>query len=324
MIHKRKHHKCIPLKLRVVTYVVDGKKIRIKGEYIPIKTELLHTDVIQDIVEIALYTNWVSNECVVSLLLYADFESGKTEIQKKYYNNRGVTNRRRFSATGIKDSLLKGRILINSENKAGHILIPDMSNIFTYKPSTSKKNMLFIDAFTEEGLDPEDDYFNKPEEGAKISGVRGGIIAGINPAGFLSSTKKKIKQEFIEGGGMSRFIPVSWEDSRYNKEISDSITAGMYRKGRGFVKNIQFTFPDDPIDIVLPKSIAKKIQILAERITEDLNEDFQNHGIPAQMKGRRLQKRLVSLVKAVALREGRRYVLSRDFARIQYLSRWNI
>lgn len=309
-------------KLRVVTYFVDEKKIRIKGEYIPTKTELLYITPPQDLVEIALWTNWVAGEYVVSILLYADFESGKTELQKKYYQNIGVTSRRRFSATGIKESLIQGKIQINSENKAGHILIPDMSNVFTYKPSTAKMNMLFIDAFTEEGLDPEDDYFNKPEEGEKIAGVKGGIIAGINPAGFLSSTKKKIRQEFIEGGGMSRFIPVSWEDTNFNKEIADSITAGMYRKNEGFVRNIQFAFPEDPVEVILPKTIAKKIQLLAERITEDLNEDFQKHGIPAQMKGRRLQKRLVSLVKAAALREGRRCVFSRDFARIQYLSRW--
>jgi hypothetical protein len=241
-------------KLRVVTYFVDEKKIRISGEYIPTKTELLYIDPIQDLVEIVLWTNWVANEYVVSLLLYADFESGKTELQKKYYGNKGVTSRRRFSATGIKESLIQGKIRINSENKAGHIQIPDMSNVFTYKPSTSKMNMLFIDAFTEEGLDPEDDYFNKPEEGAKIAGVKGGIIAGINPTGFLSSTKRKIRQEFIEGGGMSRFIPVSWEDTNFNKEISDSITAGMYRKNEGFVKNIQFAFPEDPVDVpCLPK-----------------------------------------------------------------------
>jgi hypothetical protein len=309
-------------KLRIVTYFVDGKKVRVTGEWTLTKTELLHTDSIQDLLELALWTNWVAGECCVSILLYADFESGKTALQKKYYRNTGVSERRRFSATGIKESLLNGRIKINSEKKAGHILIPDMSNVFTYKQSTCKTNMLFIDAFTEEGLDPEDDYFNKPEEGEKIAGVRGGIIAGINPAGFLSSTKRKIRQQFIEGGGMSRFIIVSWDDSRYNKEIADSITNGLYRKDKGFVKNIQFDFPDEPVDITLPRKSATKIQQLSEILTEDLNEDFQKHGIPAQMKGRRLQKRLNSLVKACALREGRRYVLSRDVARIEYLSRW--
>jgi hypothetical protein len=309
-------------KLRVVTYFVDGKRTKVTGEWVLTETELRHIDSVQDMLELALWTNWVAEECSVSLLLYADFESGKTALQKKYYHNRGVSERRRFSATGIKESLLQGRIKINSEKKSGHILIPDMSNVFTYKQSTCKKNMLFIDAFTEEGLDPEDDYFNKPEEGAKIAGVRGGIIAGINPAGFLTGIKRKIKQDFIEGGGMSRFIIVSWDDSSYNKEIADSITEGLYRRGKGFVKNIQFDFPYEPVDIILPKKSAKRIQQLAEILTEDLNEDFQKHGIPAQMKGRRLQKRLNSLVKACALREARRYVLSRDVARIEYLSRW--
>ena len=121
---------------------------------------------------------------------------------------------------------------------------------------------------------------------------------------------------------MSRFVIVSWDDSKYTKEIADSITAGLYRKGKSFIENIQFDFPDDPIDILLPRKLAKSIQLLAERLAEDLNEDFRKHGVPAQMKGRRLQKRLISLVKACALREGRRYVLSRDVARIQYLSRW--
>ncbi len=310
------------LRLRVLTYCVDGTKVRFKGEWKLIRTELLHLYPIQDLVELALWTNWVSREYNVSLLLYADFESGKTELQKKYHHNKGVTKRRRFSSTGITDSLLKGKIKINSEKKAGHISIPEMSNLDTYKPSTNKRNMLFIDAFTEEGLDPEDDYFNKPEEGEKLAGVSGGVIGGINQAGFLTSQKRKIKQQFVEGGGMSRFIPVSWNDSKYNKEIADSITAGLYRKGKGHVQNIQFDFPDDPVDILLPQKLAKQIQLLAERISEDLNEDFKKHGIPAQMKGRRLQKRLISLVKACALREGKTYVLSRHVARIYYLSRW--
>jgi hypothetical protein len=245
----------------VVTYFVDGKKIRVKDEWTLTETELLHINPIQDLVELALHTNWVASEYPVSLLLYADFESGKTELQKKYFSNKGVTKRRRFSATGIKDSLLQGKIKINSEKKAGHILIPDMSNIFTYKQSTCKKNMLFIDAFTEEGLDPEDDYFNKPEEGEKIAGVRGGIIAGVNPAGFLTSRKQKIRQEFVEGGGMSRFVLVSWDDSRYNKEIADSITAGLYRKGKGYVQNIQFDFPDDPVEVLLPRKLAREARI---------------------------------------------------------------
>jgi hypothetical protein len=104
--------------------------------------------------------------------------------------------------------------------------------------------------------------------------------------------------EFIEGGGLSRFVIVSWEDSKYNKEIADSITSGLYRKDEGYVRNIQFDFPEDPVKVILPRTLAEKIQLLSETITEDLNEDFQRHGIPAQMKGRRLQKRLVSLAKA--------------------------
>jgi len=305
-----------------VTYNVDGRKVTIKGEWVLAKTELLHIEPIQDLIELALWTNWVAEEYSVSLLLYADFESGKTELQKKFYQNKGVSQRRRFSATGIKQSLLEGKIRINSEKKAGHILISDMSNVFTYKQSTNKKNMLFIDAFSEEGLDPEDDYFNRPEEGKKLAGVRGGIIAGINPAGFLTSSKRKIRQQFVEGGGMSRFVLVSWDDSNYNKEIADSITNGLYRKSKGYIQNIQFDFPDEPVKVLLPRKLAHKIQLLAERISEDLNEDFSNHGIPAQMKGRRLQKRLISLAKACALREGSLIVLSRDVARISFLSRW--
>lgn len=324
-IRGKKNPRIYPsLKYRIVTYVVKGKRVEVKqkltGEWQPVSTELLHMEPIQDLIDIALWTNWVAEEHPVSLLLYADYESGKTEQQKKFYHNKGVTNRRRFTSTGIKKSLLEGRIRINSELKAGHTFIPDMSNVFTYKPSVCKKNMLFIDAYTEEGLDPEDDYFNNPDEGKKIAGVRGGIIAGLNPSGFLTSRKRVIRQEFVEGGGMSRFIMVSWDDSDYSREIGSSITAGLYRKQ--FVKNVQIDFPKDPMRVWIPRKLAQKIEILAQTLTEDLNEDFKKYGIPAQMKGRRLQKRLISLVKACALREGRKYVLLRDVARIQYLSRW--
>jgi len=114
MKQKKKQNRDSSIKIRVVTCVVDGKKSTIIGEYILAKTELLYIDPAQDFLEITLWTNWVLNECVVSILLYADFESGKTEIQKKYYNNKGVSNRRRFTSTRIKDSLLQRKIKINS------------------------------------------------------------------------------------------------------------------------------------------------------------------------------------------------------------------
>ena len=54
------------------------------------KTELIGLKAIQDTIEMVLWTLFIADERIVSLILGADPESGKTELMKKYAHNLGI------------------------------------------------------------------------------------------------------------------------------------------------------------------------------------------------------------------------------------------
>ena len=53
------------------------------------ETELIGMKTIQDLIELTLWSAYIKGERIVSLLLVADPESGKTELMKKYRKNKG-------------------------------------------------------------------------------------------------------------------------------------------------------------------------------------------------------------------------------------------
>ena len=65
------------------------------------ETELIGLKAIQDLIELALWSAYINGERIVSLMLVADPESGKTELMKKYRKNKGIHVRRRFTAYGV-------------------------------------------------------------------------------------------------------------------------------------------------------------------------------------------------------------------------------
>lgn len=117
------------------------------------KTELIGLETIQDLIELGLWSAYVKGERIVSLLIVAEPESGKTELMKKYRKNRGVFVRRRFTSYGIIRDLLDGKmvLLFNSPKILGHLLVYDYATIFAFKSNTVDTTIEFLDALTEEG-----------------------------------------------------------------------------------------------------------------------------------------------------------------------------
>jgi hypothetical protein len=101
-------------------------------------------------------------------------------------------------------------------------------------------------------------------------------------------------------------------------KIFDSIGRGEYRADRGFVDYIVLQLPMKRIDVGLPEKYAIEIRDLARELAEDYTRDLR----PYKLKGIRLNKSLISLAKASALRECRGYVNADDVDRIKYLSQW--
>lgn len=284
------------------------------------KTELIGTEPIQDLIDLTIHSAYVKFERVNSLLLVSETEAGKTELIKKFRNNKGVHPRRRFTAYGIIKDLLDGQIemLFNSPKIFGHILIYDYSNIFSYKPNTVDSTIEFLDAFTEDGLAPESSYWIKGNELDSFEGLKGGIIAGINTFSFFTSARK-VKANLYKGGWFSRNLVATYDISEtLLTKIFDSVRRGRYRADRGFVDYIILQLPMKRMDIELPDRYAIKIGDLARELAEDYTRDLR----PYKLKGIRLNKSLISLAKASALRENRGYVNANDVDRIKYLSQW--
>lgn len=284
------------------------------------KTELEGMEPIQDLLELTLNSAYVRGERTVSLLVVAEPESGKTELMKKYRKNNGVHIRRRFTAYGILTDLIQGKIhtLFNKPKILGHILVYDYSSIFAYKPNTVDSTIEFLDALTEEGLSLESSYWIKGDELKKFEGLKGGLIAGINTFGFFTSTGK-VKANLYKGGWFSRNVVVSFGMSaQLISKVFDSIRKGNYRYDRNFVSRIALKLPRKRIEVNLPKGLSEEIEELAREIAEEYSEDLKPH----RLKGFRLHKSLISLVKASALRDGVRKVEEEDVERIRYLSNW--
>jgi hypothetical protein len=284
------------------------------------KTELVGLEPIQDIVELALWSAYVKNEKIVSLLIVARPGSGKTEFLKKYRKNRGVHVRRRFSACGILTDLIQGKLclLFTKPRILGHILVYDYVCVFSYKHDTVDSTIAFLDALTEEGISRESSYWIGGDAVKDFEGLKGGVIAAINTFGFFTA-KGNVKANLYKGGWLSRNIVVSYGLSQsLVSKISDSIRRGEYRRDQNFVDRIVLGFPTRRIDVKMPDELSIKIEELARNVCEEYCEDLKTD----DPIGFRLHKSLISLVKASALRENRTTANGRDFERVEFLSQW--
>jgi hypothetical protein len=285
------------------------------------RTELIGIEPIMDLVELTLWTAYVKYERTVSLLILAKPESGKTELLKKYRKNNGTISRRRFTAFGIIRDLKEGRIavLFDRPKILGHILIYDLRMLWGYKHNTVDSNMDFLDAITEEGLQPESSYAINPDDLKGYEGLKGGIIAGINPHGFFTSSgKRTIKRNLLKGGFFSRNVIASYNiTGNLLQKIFNSIVEGKYRRNKDFVNLIAIDFPSKRIKVRISTKHMTELKDITEDVLAELQEDLAE-----EYKGIRLLKSLVALAKASALREGETKVESEDIERIQFLSNW--
>jgi hypothetical protein len=303
--------------------VCTNKYMTIKkdNKILLVETELVGLIAIQDLIELVLWTTYVKEQNPVSIFIIAEPESGKTALMGKYRENNGVISRKRFTAYGIQQDLInhKIKLVFNKPKLLGHILIYDFSAIYSFKQDTIGNTIDFLDALTEDGISSESSYAIGSDELKEFEGLKGGVIAGINTYGFFTnSDKKKIRANILRGGLFSRFLVVSFDVSeKLIREIFDSIKNEEYRTDKKFVNLISLNFPIKRIDIDMPIEYKDELEQIVDDIRERLEKESQ-----AKIKGLRLLKALIGLVKASALRDGRSQVNKSDIDRIRYLSNW--
>lgn len=239
---------------------------------------------------------------------------------KKYRENRGVHVRRTCTAFGMITDLKRGIMipLFKHLKVLGAIMIYEFGNLLNYKPNTANSNIEFMNAVTEDGLSNESAYWNTGEALGKFENLKGSVIAGLNSFNFFTASRK-VRANLYKGGFLSRTIVVTFSNSALmDSEISNSIAHGEYRYDKKFRKLIHIDFPSRRVEVYLPERYSQEIKELALEIAEEYSEDLKPHRI----KGFRLHKSLISLVKASALRDGRRTVNREDVERIKYLSQY--
>jgi hypothetical protein len=167
-------------------------------------------------------------------------------------------------------------------------------------------------------LSAESSYWIKGDELKEFDGLKGGVIAGINTFGFFTASMR-VKANLYKGGWFSRNIVVSYGMSEtLVSKVFDSIRKGKYRLDKNYVSEIGLRFPKKRTEVELHADLSEQIRDLARNVAEEYSEDLKPH----KLRGFRLHKSLISLVKASALRDGRTRVNQEDVERIQCLSNW--
>jgi hypothetical protein len=285
------------------------------------KTELIGLEPLQHIIELVLGTSFVKSENPASLMILAKSGSGKTELMKKYRNNKGIHARQRFSAYGIQQDLIDGRIplLFEKQKKLlGHIVIYDLNDILTFKTESTGSTIQFICAITEDGLSPQSTYAIRSDKLKPFTGLRGGLIVGLNEQAFFNS-KKHVKSYLFKGGLINRFIPwSSSENATLHQKIIESIKREDYLPNKKFVNYIELKFPKARAAVEFTNNNLKdEIEQIAEDTSQSVSEDL---GIKQDEK--RLLKCLITLAKSSAIREERHKVIEKDIDVIRFLSNW--
>jgi hypothetical protein len=284
-------------------------------------TGLVGIEPIQDLVELALWTAYVKKARIVSLMIVAEPESGKTELLKKYRRNDGVHGMRRFTAFGVLNDLKEGRIsvLFDHPKILGHLVVYDFATLYSFKANTVDSTMAFLDALTEEGLEPESTYAISFSDIEEYRGLKGGIIAAINTQGFFTAKgKRRIRANLMKGGFFSRNIIVSYAISESQvKEIFEGIIEKRYEADGNYCNLIAVGFPNKRESVEISGRLARELLKVVEDIRQDLETDLGQ-----SVRGIRLFKSLLSLAKASALRDGRYEVNSDDVERVRHLSTW--
>jgi hypothetical protein len=285
------------------------------------KTELIGKEPEQHIIELVIGTSYIRNENPVSLMILGSSGSGKTELLKKFRNNKGVHARQRFSAYGILQDLINGNIpLLFEKGKKllGHLVTFDISDLLSFKTESINSTIQLMCALTEDGLTAQSTYAISSEELKPFIGLKGGLIVGLNEQAFFNS-RKRVKNYLFKGGLINRFVPwSSSESSALHQKIIESIKKQDYLPNAKFVNCLQLKTPSSRIEIEFTnKALKDELAEIAEEVSKSVSEDVR-----VNQDEKRLLKSMIVLAKASALREGRRKVIDKDIDAIRFLSNW--
>ena len=254
---------------------------------------MIHTELLEQAIKLAVYSTSVENEKPVSMLLVAKPEHAKSEILKLFSTVKQVFYTSDFNTFVFSD--FAGDYLSGSKKT---IMIPDFLKVVKKKQSTQANALTLLNAITEEGFTGRimgGSYIDKP------------LVANVITAITQREMSDK-RHKWAELGFLSRFVPLSYSYNNGTKQLIRE-----FIKQRDYHRDKTYTFvpPEKPKKIALPSEMAD----LIEKISIDIAKEND-------LTGFRLQKQLQTLCMTNAMLNGRDIVLQADVDTVSVIAQF--
>jgi hypothetical protein len=256
--------------------------------------KLVQLDALERTVEATLYSAYVKDEKPLSLLIVAKPESAKTLVLKRYRENKGIVYLTDCTAYGLTRDILPK--VTSGEIK--HILVADLITPLSKSAKTRQSLVAFLNNLIEEGVAKMTTYATVWDKE-----VRCGLLSAITDDALQDG-----RHEWAKMGFLSRMFIFSYT---YPISAVYKIFDSLIGDKGGIDEKIHLKFPSQPKNVVLPKPIAKKLIPISMKV----GESMKLHGFRFFLNTR-------TMLKSLALLNGRTTVTNREFEEFLELSRY--
>jgi hypothetical protein len=248
------------------------------------KDTLINIDLLKKMIECTILSAYIKNEKPISLLIVAKAESGKTSAMKLYRQNKGLIYMTDCTAYGLTRDVLPK--LISGEVRT--LMIADLLTPLSKSHKTRQSFVAFLNNLIEEGIAKITTYCTVWDKEVKAN-----VIASVTDEALEDG-----RHEWAKMGFLSRFVMFT-----YSYSTSTVIKILEHYSEHGLTYgNETLELPAQDVDVELPKEIADKLNPIAMKI----GEQFKLYGIRTKIN-------LRSLLKALALRNGKNVVSESEF-----------
>ncbi len=214
---------------------------------------IIELDALEKTVRATLYSAYLKDEKPLSLLIVAKPESGKTAVLKKYKENKGIVYYTDCTAFGLTRDVLPK--VVSGEVK--HIIIADLITPLSKSAKTRQSLIAFLNNLIEEGVAKITTYANVWDKE-----VNCGLLTAITEDALEDGRHDWAKMGFLSRMFLFSYsYPISAVCRIYDSLLEDKSAVG---------DKIDLEFPTQPVDVILPKDIAKDLVPISIKIGDSM------------------------------------------------------
>lgn len=249
-------------------------------------------DALETTVKATLFSAYVKDEKPLSLLIVAKPESAKTEVLKKYRENKGIVYLTDCTAYGLTRDILPKAI----SGEVKHIVIADLITPLSKSTKTRQSLIAFLNNLIEEGVAKMTTYASVWEREVKC-----GLVTAITDEAL-----KDGRHDWAKMGFLSRMFLFSYS---YPISLVYRIFESLMGDKSAVGEHVKLKFPSRPKEVTLPKNIAEELVPISMKVGESM-----------QIYGFRFFLNTKTMLKALALMHGRSTVTKADLKTFLELS----